>query len=113
MVIPDSSIERVEDVGLRVHTNHLIRFDPESVGTAPSGETPQSIRPVYNLPSTGGAGVIVIVDAFHYPTALNDFNVFSSQFGLPVEPSTNPLSSSNKVFQVVYANGSKPRASCG
>ena len=108
VVIPDSSLERVEDIGLRAHTNHLIRFDPESSGTAPSGETPQSIWPVYNLPATGGAGVIVIVDAFHYPMALNDFNVFSSQFGLPVEPSTDPLLSSNQVFQVVYASGTQP-----
>jgi len=65
------------------------------------------------MPSTGGANTIVIVDAFDYPTALNDFNVFSTQFGLPRETSTDVLASSNTVFQVVYANGRKPRANCG
>jgi kumamolisin len=71
--------------------------------------TPAQIRSFYNMPSTGGSGVIAIVDAYHYSTALNDFNVFSAQFGLPQETSTDPLSPSNKVFQVVYASGSPPR----
>src|SRR5450759_982509 len=65
VLIPDSSLEHAEDVGVRAHTNHLIKFDPQYVGTSPSGETPASIRPVYNLPSTGGVGTIAIVDAFH------------------------------------------------
>jgi kumamolisin len=83
VLIPDSTIERLEDHGIRAHTNHLILFGPEFVGSAPSGETPASIRGVYNLPSSGGSGTIAIVDAFDYPTAENDLNVFSSQFGLP------------------------------
>jgi Predicted protease len=60
---------------------------------------------VYSLTNlqASGAGVIVIVDAYHYPTALNDFNVFASQFGLPREDSTDPLNANNQVFQVVYA----------
>ncbi len=114
ILIPDSSVEHPEDVGLLAHTNHLIRLaGPPGGGGVPSGETPQSIRPVYNIPSVGGANTIVIVDAFHYPTALNDFNVFASQFGLPVETSTDPLNSTNKAFQVVYATGAQPRKNCG
>ena len=110
--IPDSSIEQPGDHGVAAHTNHLIRVGPKAVG-APQGETPASIASAYNLTGQlAGAGVIVIVDAFHYPTALNDFNVFAQQFGLPQEPSTDPLSASNQVFQVVYANG-KPRNNCG
>ncbi len=114
VLIPDSSVEHPEDVGLLAHTNHLIRLaGPPGGSSGPSGETPASLRAVYSIPSTGGAKTIVIVDAFHYATALNDFNVFASQFGLPVEPSTDPLNPTNKVFQVVYATGSQPRKNCG
>jgi kumamolisin len=102
ILIPDSSQEHAEDVGVRAHTNHLIKFDPQFVGTSPSGETPQTIRPVYNLPSTGGTGTIAIVDAYHYATAVNDLNVFSQTFNLPAAN-----------FQVVYATGKKPRSNCG
>jgi kumamolisin len=112
--IPDSSIEQPGDRGVAAHTNHLIRVGPTFVGTAPGGETPASIASVYSLNGQlAGAGVIVIVDAFHYPTALNDFNNFAQQFALPQEPSSNPLSASNQVFQVVYADGHQPRPNCG
>src|SRR6266849_2511787 len=114
ITIPDSSVERPGDVGVNAHTNHLIKGNPNFTGASPSGETPASIASVYNVSGQlAGAGTIVIVDAFDYPTALNDFNVFSSTFGLPTEPSTNALAVSNTVFQVVYANGSKPRGNCG
>jgi subtilase family serine protease len=78
--------------------------------SVPSGETPASIRSVYSLPSTGdgGSGIIAIVDAFDYPTAENDLNVFSAQFGLPACTTGNPC------FEKVYAKkGAKPRANCG
>ena len=114
IVIPGSSIEQPGDRGVAAHTNHLIRVGPDFVGTSPSGEIPSSIASVYNLGAqVAGSGVIVIVDAFHYPTALNDFNVFSQQFGLPKETSTDPLNAGNQKFQVVYAAGSKPRSNCG
>ena len=90
------------------------RVGPQAVGTSPRGETPASIAAVYNLSALTGQGTIVIVDAYHYPTALNDFNVFASQFGLPTEPSTDPLNANNRYFQVVYASGPKaPRSNCG
>jgi subtilase family serine protease len=109
VLIPDSSIERPADVGLRAHTNHLILVNPKFTGASPAGETPQSIYPVYNLTfdTTGGSNVIVIVDAFDYPTAENDLNVFSSQFGLPA------CTKATGCFQQIYASGSKPRANCG
>ena len=107
ILIPDSSVEQPGDRGVRAHTNHLIRVNPAFTGTSPRGETPVSIASVYSLGTLTGAGVIVIVDAFHYATALNDFNVFSQQFGLPQDPGNG------SVFQVVYAAGSKPRANCG
>jgi kumamolisin len=112
--IPDSSVEQPGERGIAAHTNHLIRIGPQAVGTAPRGETPASIASVYGLTNLqNSSGVIVIVDAFHYPTALDDFNVFASQFGLPQELSTDPLDPNNQVFQVVYASGSKPRTNCG
>jgi subtilase family serine protease len=104
ILIPDSSLEHAGDVGARAHTNHLIKFDPQFGGTSPSGETPQSIRSVYNLPSTGGSGTIAIVDAFHYATAENDLNVFSSAFGLP------PCTTANGCFRVITLG---TRTNCG
>lgn len=107
VLIPATSIEFPEDVGIRAHTNHLIVFDgkPGGGGSA-SGETPASLRLVYSLPSSGGGGVIAVVDAFDYPTAENDLNVFSSTFNLPA------CTTANGCFKKVYASGRKPRANC-
>ena len=58
---------------------------------------------MYKLPSTGGNGVIVIVDAFDHPTSENDLNVFLAQFGLPA------CTTANGCFKKIYASGSKPR----
>src|SRR6267378_3102274 len=108
VLIPASTIERPEDVGLRAHTNHLIRFEGKPGGRgSPSGETPASLRSVYKLPSSGGSGVIAIVDAFDYPTAENDLNVFSAQFGLPA------CTTANGCFKKVFASGSQPSVNCG
>src|SRR5258707_11917317 len=108
VLIPDSTVEHPEDVGLRAHTNHLIKFEGKAAaGGAPSGETPASLRSVYNLPSSGGSGVIAIVDAYDYPTAENDLNVFSTQFGLPA------CTTANGCFSKVYASGTKPKGNCG
>ena len=109
ILIPDTSIEHLANIGVHAHTNHLIKYNPQLTGTSPAGETPQSIYPVYNLTFTGsgGSAVIVIVDAFDYPTAENDLNVFSTQFGLPL------CTTANGCFKKVYASGSKPRANCG
>src|SRR5205823_12812595 len=85
----------------------LIPLRPEVTGTSPFGETPSSIRAVYKLPSTGGGGVIAIVDAFHYPTAENDLRVFSSQFKLPA------CTKANGCFRQVFANGTQPQTNCG
>jgi len=128
--VPESSIPQIEDFGVRMHTNHLIYTGPwfdrsDEDGTleaalfpshgpslgktfAPSGYSPAQIRIAYNLPSTGGSGAIAIVDAFHYGTALNDFNVFAGQFSLPKETSTNATASTNKVFQIVYQGTTQP-----
>jgi subtilase family serine protease len=57
-----------------------------SIGNV-ANNTPQDIRNRYGLQkpssSVGPAGVIVIVDVNHYPTAEADLAKFSSQYGLP------------------------------
>jgi kumamolisin len=113
--VPDSSIELSGHRGFVAHTNHQIHVDPQATGTRPAGQTPASIWNIYvgSGSPNGGSRIIAIVDAYHYATALKDFNVFSSQFGLPVETSTSATASSNKVFQVLYATGRQPQANCG
>ena len=117
-IYPPSSIERPEDVGVRMHTNYIIyapggQFVPAA---NPGGETPASLGCVYGLVSnplagcpiatstslpTGGSGVIVIVDAYDYPSAAADLSTFSSEFGLP-----------QANFTVQYGSGRKPSNGC-
>jgi subtilase family serine protease len=107
--IPDSSVEQPGDQGQRAHTNHVIalRRDGAANGLGPGGGmSPEQIRVAYGVPAAGGSGTIAIVDAFDYPTAVNDFNVFSGQFGL------NQETGDGSVFEVVYAKG-RPRSNCG
>jgi kumamolisin len=117
-IVPRSSIERPEDVGRRMHTNYIIHA-PEGVvrpAANPGGETPASLGCVYDVVSnpisgcpiatasqvpTGGSGVIVIVDAYDYPSAAADLATFSSEFGLPAPK-----------FSVQYASGTKPANGC-
>jgi subtilase family serine protease len=115
--VPDSSVEQPGDRGQRAHTNHVISLrgaSPDFGSSSPTGMTSTQLRTAYGVTASGG-GVIAIVDAYHYPTALADFNKFSSTsgFGLPTEPSTDPLADGNKVFQVIYATGVQPRTNCG
>ena len=131
VIIPGTSVENPGDRGQKAHTNHLI-FEPQkgaiSRSSTPVGETPGSLACVYGTASTpsncpitgkissgnnglpvasGGGGVIAIVDAYDYPTAENDLNVFSTQFGLP------PCTAASGCFQKVFASGTKPSANCG
>jgi subtilase family serine protease len=62
-------------------------------------------------PPTGGGGIIVIVDAYDYPTAKDDLNVFSEQFGLP--SCTTTTAAKPCFFQKIYASGTPPAANCG
>lgn len=123
---PDSSIEKVEDVGQRAHTHlHILSFraglgKPSEAVAKPAAapfpgyyyETPASLGCVYRIVSTvvpgcnpnqvsanpsGGASAIAIIDAYDTPTAAQDLAIFSRQFGLP------PAN-----FVTVYANGVKP-----
>src|SRR5712692_4654506 len=110
VMVPETTIERLEDRRIRAHTNHLILEEAKPSrpgGGGPSGETPASIRGVYNLPSTGGSQTVAIVDAFDYSTAENDLNVFSTKFSLPA------CTTANGCFKKIFASGSQPPANCG
>ena len=126
--VPTTSIARSQDLGLRAHTNHMVLkgefrgapYDLDALSAnnspavlAPSGYGPSSIRAAYNLASTGGSGAIAIVIAYHYPNARRDFNIFSIQYGLPTERSTNQTSNSNARFQVVYQGTRAPATNVG
>lgn len=117
-IVPESSIERPEDVGVKMHTNYIV-YAPEGAIKPlanPGGETPASLGCVYDVVSapisgcpiattsevpTGGSGVIVIVDAYDYPSAAADLATFSSEFGLRAPN-----------FTVKYASGRKPANAC-
>lgn len=75
--------------------------------------TPSQLYKAYGVPAYSGSGAIAVVDAYNYPTALNDFNQFSQTFSLPTESSTNVAASTNPVFQIVYAGGSIPTDDAG
>jgi kumamolisin len=117
-IYPASSIEQPEDVGVRMHTNYIFYAPSGSIVPAaqPAGETPASLGCVYDVVSnpvsgcpingttqvpTGGSGVIVIVDAYDYPSAAADLATFSRTFGLP-----------QANFSVQYASGRKPTNGC-
>jgi kumamolisin len=117
IVVPQSSIERPEDIGVRAHTNIILKIHADN--TNPCGatcETPASLACVYHLVKTvagcpiatttalptGGVGAIAIVDAFDNPDAVTDINTYASQFGLPTP-----------TFQVVFADGHRPRNDAG
>lgn len=109
--IPDSSVAKDSDRGLRVHTNFAASLSTNNAYPSAELETPASISCIYNLVSTvagcpitsttqtptGGVGAIAIVDAYHDPNAASDLAVFSNEFNLPAAD-----------FSVVYASGSQP-----
>ncbi len=126
VLIPQSNIERPEDIGVKSHTHLRLILPPGRPLTATAGpkelppvlglffETPASIACVYNLvhnPLPGcdpdqttenpsgnqGGGAIALVDAFDDPTAADDLAIFSAQFGLPATD-----------FHVVFVNGTNP-----
>ena len=118
VVKPASSQERPEDRGLYAHTNILLFFKDAKrepgMMPSPGRETPASLACVYGFVTptagcnpttattvaTGGSKIVAIVDAFDYPTAMNDLSVYSAQFGLPAPSASN--------FEVVYAGGKQP-----
>ena len=114
VIIPPSSLQRPEDLGISAHTNFWLPTRPaaESSDTgAPTPETPASLACVYKLTKqvkgcpisgttqvpTGGAKAIAIVSAYDNPDAKTDLDIFSQQFGL-----------ASADFTQVYADGKQP-----
>src|SRR5471030_1702024 len=89
VLVPESAGSSPQDRGVRSHTRLRVLVVPNAAASTTSQfNTPATLRSVYNLPSTGGSGAIAVVDAYHYPTALADFNAFAKYFGMPQETST-------------------------
>ena len=103
---------------LVAYTNYFVvrpNVEPRSYNTtAPSGIGPSVIRKLYNVPDNGGSSVIAIVDAFHYPNAAIDLNLFSQTYNLPPMPAcpqTNPFNADGPCLRI-EANPSAP-VNCG
>jgi kumamolisin len=104
---------------VREFHNHIRLVDSNQLThplTTPAGENPATFACIYGLVSdivpgcpisgttavpTGGSEVIVIVDAYDFPTAATDLATFSAQFGLPTPK-----------FYQLYATGKKPANGC-
>lgn len=114
VIIPDSSWPVTNGQPGVTHTHTRIKIldtavkDKAAAAATSQINTPATIRSAYQLPATGGTGAIAIVDAYHFPTALNDFNTFAKQYGLPQQTSGSATSTTNTIFQVVYANVRQP-----
>jgi hypothetical protein len=97
------------------HCHELVVTDSHGnplASTSPTGLAPATIQSVYGF-ATGlaaGAGqTIALVDAYDDPTAENDLNMFSSQYGLPA------CTTANGCFQKVNQTGGSnyPRSNAG
>lgn len=115
IMVPDSSVERPADRGIRAHTNVELFYPtdglPMTAANTPGGyfETPASLACVYKqvavvtgcspavvtAVSRRGSRAIAIVDAYDDPNAFSDLTAYSAEFGLPKPTKAN--------FEVVYA----------
>jgi subtilase family serine protease len=92
--------------------SHCHAWAKPDATTSPTGLSPVQIKAAYGFSTsnTAGAGkTIAIVDAYDLPTAENDLNVFSTQFGLPA------CTTANGCFKKVNQTGGTkyPRANSG
>ena len=135
VIVPASSIEHPEDVGVRAHTNYVIVLpDKVEIGPngAPIGENPLSLACIYKLvkqtkgcPKTsnvlpaGGTKAIALVDAYDNPDAATDITTFAAAYGYgtpkftKVEVGSPPPDSGWAVeesLDIEYAFGQAPNA---
>src|SRR5277367_7148529 len=81
VLVPESAGSSPQDRGVRFHTRLRVLVVPNAAASTTSQfNTPATLRSIYNLPSAGGSNAIAIVDSYHFPTALADFNTFSRSF---------------------------------
>ncbi|MGE5562907.1 MAG: S8 family serine peptidase [Bacillota bacterium] len=68
--------------------------------TAPRGFAPADLRSAYKVTSGGSSSfTVAVVDAYGYPNAERDLNVYRAQYGLP------PCTTANGCFRKVNQNG--------
>jgi len=117
LFIAVTSSAQSDDANIKAHPHFMSARVENGATRLPPFETPTSLACIYGLVSqvvpgcpvrgttalpTGGSGIIAVIGAFDYPTALQDLNVFSKRFGVP------PCNSANPCFQKVYATGVQP-----
>lgn len=103
----------------KVRSNHYFCGSARPAGhgpalrgfAAPDGLAPAQVTAAYGVAPGLGSGAIAVVIPFNLPSALGDFNAFSTQYALPTEASLNPTSPTNTQFQVVFAKGVQPAPS--
>ncbi len=96
----------------RCHAQVLSNGASPNASASPTGLSPATIKAAYQFSTslTAGAGAtIAIVDAYDDPTAENDLNVFSTQYGLPA------CTTANGCFKKVNQTGGTkyPRTNSG
>jgi kumamolisin len=134
-IIPDSSVERLEDIGVRAHTNIIMVLpEKQEIGNngAPIAENPLSLACIYKLVQqtkgcpktstvlpTGGTKAIALVDAYDNPDAATDIKTFAAAYGYGTPDFTvvkvgNPPPDSGWALEesldIEYAFGMAPNA---
>jgi kumamolisin len=135
IIIPDSSIERPGDIGVRAHTNiSMVLPEKVEIGAngAPIAENPLSLACIYklvkqttgcpktsNVLPTGGSKAIALVDAYDNPDAATDIKTFAAAYGysaanFSVVKVGSPVANSGWALEesldIEYAFGQAPNA---
>ena len=134
-VVPASSIEHPEDIGVRAHTNIVLILHDDgtiSAGAPPVAENPLSLACIYKLVTrtkgcpktsnvlpTGGTRAIALVDAFDNPDAATDITTFAAGYGYGTpnftkvkvgSPAPNSGWAVEESLDIEYAFGQAPNA---
>ena len=135
IIVPASSIERLEDIGVRAHTNiTLVMPGKVEIGDngAPIAENPLSLACIYHLvkatkgcPKTskilpnGGTKAIALIDAYDNPDAASDLTTFAAAYGYGTpnftkvkvgSPAPDPGWALEESLDIEYAFGMAPNA---
>lgn len=70
----------------------------------PAGLTPDEIKSIYNLPKTGGKGIVAVIDAYNDQYIEHDLGVFSKTFNLPDCTVKNSCLEIHKMSQTIKTN---------
>jgi len=72
--------------------------------TKPNGLSPTQIKNIYNLPTSGGNGTIVIIGAYDDKNIEKDLNDFSTEFNLPACTTANRCFEKHKMGSSIKTN---------